>query len=630
MPMKYFVSATIFLGFSLIGVAGLLPAAFADEVSNANINESVSVYIPDEGRSMLLAKGTPVLVVVTDRKNAVINLTLQAGLSVQTQIPTKYLNILPPPHDPLAGLVSSPARKPPTFNIEEIHVHNDPTDLPDDGLADLQEGIKAIVNGHNTLVPQIEVAVKTSKDFHSQNLFARAYFLNVSNQKIGAYMQPSVASHSVGDDNSGDTHTYVWPTILPKYQRQTIYFPLPDKLPDGWKVLIVFGTSKGAVSAVYPYGDEKDFNYPEQKLVEKTALDPNQDIADTDPSPTGGPGDSKENPTLAALLPDDAGPPPLLSSDGHKIISLDRRNDAPGLPVMTFYVRYPKGLSPKDKVDGVFAYVTYLQEKKNLEAWVKRPSSDDLNFQFADQHKMVIVTWTTATMYSISNSFTDTDNPNDDRDPGNSMEECFRTWKMGMDQLCRDYNLPEDGYLIYGYSRGAQWAHRIVLRSPEKFLAVHIHINSSYAEPTPEASHCLWLLTTGELEHGSTAARIFFHKAQALNYPILLRIYPGKGHEVFPEEVTLGLKFFDYALKLKDQQLKAVAAKQADGVAVVAENQPFVLGDSLLGGFRNPPYYGDMLNGDVYPATQVSILPESQRVGTPNLDIAKVWGYFHP
>jgi hypothetical protein len=628
--MKYLVSAAILLGVCFMGMAGLLPAAFADGVADAKINESVSVFIPAAGNSMLLVKGTPAQVLTINGEYAVISLTLQNGYSVQTQIDTKYLDILPPKQDPLAGLVSSPIRKPATFNIEEIRVHNDPTDLPDDGLADLQEGIKAIVNGQNTLVPQIEVGVKTSKDFHSQNLFARAYFLSGSNQTIGTYTQPSLASHSVSDDNSGDAHTYIWPTVLPKNQRQTIYFPLPDKLPDGWKVLIVFGTSKGAVSAVYPNGDEKGLNYPEQKLVEKTALNPDQDIADTDPLPTGSPGDSQEQPTLASSPPDNAGPPPLLSSDGHKIISLDKRNDAPGLPVMTFYVRYPKGLSPKDKVEGVFAYVTYLQVKKNLEAWVKRPSSDDANFQFADQHKLVIVTWTTATMYSISNSFTDTDDPTEDRDPGNSMEECFRTWKMGMDQLCRDYNLPEDGYLIYGYSRGAQWAHRIVLRSPERFLAVHIHINSSYAEPTPEASHCLWLLTTGELEHGSAASRIFFHKAQVLNYPILLRIYPGKGHEVFPEEVTLGLKFFDYALKLRDQQLKAVIAKQADSVAVDAENQPFVLDDSLLGGFRNPPYYGDMLNGDVYPATQVSMLPESQRVGTPNLDIAKVWGYFHP
>jgi predicted esterase len=628
--MKYLVSAAILLGVSFMGLAGLLPAAFGDGVSDAQINESVSVYIPEAGNSMLLVKGTPAQVLTIVGDNAVISLTLQNGYSVQTQINTKYLNILPPKQDPLAGLVISPARKPATFNIDEIRVHNDPTDLQDDDMADLQEGIKAIVNGHNTLVPQIEVVVKTSKDFHSQNLFARAYFLNGSNQKIEAYTQPSLASHSVGDDNSGDTHTYIWPTILPQNQRQTIYFPLPDKLPDGWKVVIVFGTSKGAVSAVYPKGNEKDFNYPEQKLVEKTALDPDQDIADTVPLPTGSPGDSQEQPTLAASPPDNAGPPPLLSSDGHKIVSLDVENEVPNLPVMTFYVRYPKGLSPKDKVDGVFAYVTYMTEKKNLEAWVKRPSSDDLNFQFADQHKLVVVTWNTAEMYNNGDSFTV--DAIDEREPDNAMEQCFRTWKTGMDRLCRDYNLPDSGYLIYGFSRGAQWAHRIVLRSPEKFLAVHIHVNSSFAEPTPKASHCLWLITTGELEHGSIAARVFYQKGLALNYPILLRIYPGKGHEVFPEEEQLGIKFFEYVLKLRDQQLKAVAAKQSDSVSPDsnADAQPFVLNDSLLGNFRQPPYYGDMLNGDVYPAIKESVLPESQRVDIPDLDIAKTWGYFHP
>jgi hypothetical protein len=383
-------------------------------------------------------------------------------------------------------------------------------------------------------------------------------------------------------------------------------------LPGGWKVVIVFGTSKGAVSAVYPTGDEKDFNYPERKLVEKTALDPDQDIADTEPLPTGSPGDSQDHPTLAASLPDDAGPPPLLSSDGHKIVSLDVDNHVPGLPVMTFYVRYPKGLSPKDKVDGVFADVIWLTEKKNLEAWVERPSSSDVNFQFADRHNLAVVTWNTANMYN----------------------KCFRTWKIGMDQLCRDYNLPDSGFLICGESRGAQWAHRIVLRCPEKFLAIHININSSFEEPTPEASHCLWLLTTGELEYGSKAAKIFFQKAQALNYPILLRIYPGRAHEVFPDEQTLGLKFFEYALKLRDQQLKAMATDKATDMAAtpsaVPEDKPLLLDDSLLSDFRKPFYYGDMLNGDVYPATQVLLLPQSQRVGLPNTDIAKVWGYFQP
>ena len=328
------------------------------------------------------------------------------------------------------------------------------------------------------------------------------------------------------------------------------------------------------------------------------------------------------------LKADDAGPPPLLSSDGHKIISLDVPNDVASLPVMTFYVRYPKGLSPKDKVDGVFAYVTYLTEKKNLEAWVKRSSKEDENFLFADQHKLAVVTWTTATEYSIAESFND--DTSDERDPYNSMEACFRTWKIGMDRLCRDYGLPESGYLMYGYSRGAQWAHRIALRCPERFLALHIHINSSFEEPTANASHCLWLVTTGELEHGNKAARIFFHKAQALNYPILLRIYPGKAHEVFPEEVTLGLNFFGYVLQLRDQQVKLAAAKQADRASDETDNQPFVLDDSLLGDFRKPPFYGDMLNGDVYPATQGSILPNSQKVGIPSLDIAKSWGYFHP
>ena len=330
---------------------------------------------------------------------------------------------------------------------------------------------------------------------------------------------------------------------------------------------------------------------------------------------------------MSGSLMADAPSPSIASADGHQIVTIAERNDAADLPVMTFYVRYPAGTSPKDKINGVFAYVTYIQDKNTLEDWVKRSSSDDLNFQFADQHKLVVVTWTTATMYSISDSFNA--DPEDEREPWNSMEQCFRTWKIGMDQLCRDYNLPESGYLIYGYSRGAQWAHRIVLREPERFLAVHIHVNSSYAEPTSDAAHCLWLLTTGELEWGNKAARTFYQKAQVLGYPILLRIYPGKGHEVFPDEEILGLKFFEYALKLKDQQLQKPADIASES-STFSEPPPFVLDDSMLENFRRPPYYGDILNGEVYPASQGPILSEAQRSGIPDEEIAKVWGYFNP
>ncbi len=329
-------------------------------------------------------------------------------------------------------------------------------------------------------------------------------------------------------------------------------------------------------------------------------------------------------------------PPPVVppavppaAPSGPTVVTLDERNTIPGLPVMTFFVRYPKGMTSKDKVNGVFANVTHLTQKATLEKWIKRPSSSDLNFQFADKYKLAVVTWTTATMYSISDSFVvDAD---EERNPDNSMEQCFRTWKIGMDRLCRTYGLPENGYLIYGYSRGAQWAHRIALRSPEKFVAVHIHINSSYAEPSPEAAHCLWLLTTGELEHGNKAARLFFQKGLALNYPILLRIYPGKAHENFPEEEILGVKFFEYALKLKSQQLEADLAKMSSIRSAVPESAlPMILDESLFGDFRHPPYVGDMLNGDVYPKAKEELLPESQRVGIPTTEIAKSWGYFHP
>ncbi len=83
-------------------------------------------------------------------------------------------------------------------------------------------------------------------------------------------------------------------------------------------------------------------------------------------------------------------------------------------------------------------------------------------------------------------------------------------------------------------------------------------------------------------------------------------------------------------LQLRDQQLKVLAAKKVDSISIDSEDQPFVLDDSLLQDFRHPPYYGDMLNGDVYSASKASLLPELQRVGIPTRSLAESWGYFHP
>jgi hypothetical protein len=79
----------------------LIPAAFADVVSDAKISESVSIGV--EGHSILLVTGTPVQVITIDGNNAAISLQLQNGGSVLTQIPTKYLEMLPPKQDSLTG-----------------------------------------------------------------------------------------------------------------------------------------------------------------------------------------------------------------------------------------------------------------------------------------------------------------------------------------------------------------------------------------------------------------------------------------------------------------------------------------------------------------------------------------------
>ena len=99
-----------------------------------------------------------------------------------------------------------------------------------------------------------------------------------------------------------------------------------------------------------------------------------------------------------------------------------------------------------------------------------------------------------------------------------------------------------------GSSGAAQYAQRLALRRPERFLAVHIHVASSFDIPVKGGASLLWCVTTGENEMGYERSRRFFKAARALFYPIVYKAYPGLGHAGSAKVTALGFACFDYAL----------------------------------------------------------------------------------
>jgi len=122
-------------------------------------------------------------------------------------------------------------------------------------------------------------------------------------------------------------------------------------------------------------------------------------------------------------------------------------------------------------------------------------------------------------------------------------------WDAGVSYLVKNHGLPAAGYLMKGTSGAAQYAQRLALRRPERFLAVHAHVASSFDVPVKKGASLLWCVTTGENEMGYARSRRFFRAARDLCYPIVYKAYPGLGHSGNSKVTALGYACFDYALE---------------------------------------------------------------------------------
>jgi hypothetical protein len=149
------------------------------------------------------------------------------------------------------------------------------------------------------------------------------------------------------------------------------------------------------------------------------------------------------------------------------------------------------------------------------------------------------------------------------------------------------------------------------LHKPERFLAVQMHISTSYDAPTPGANRILWLLTTGELDSGCDRARRFYAAARAIQYPIIFKAIIGLGHGASPVADRLGVRFFQYALDMKSR-------RDASG----ASDRPTAID---LSGFSASPFYGDLMNQQMFSQQDKAMIPVEFLVPLPTRDIADAW-----
>ena len=467
------------------------------------------------------------------------------------------------------------------FTIDNIHVH-------DQGRSD-GDGIlgqdPASPTNHNAkiLIPQAEVDVRVSEDAQSKNLTAKAYFFDDSGNLIQTLKQPSLARHIVTDSSGVNTLSYIWPTIVPANAKQSIYFPLPGNLPSNWSLVVVFGNTNGAVAAGVPDRQQELVNYPEKDLVTKTLLSPEIELTDVAPAA------------------------PLIEQ---KVES-----DNPSYPAFTLLMHLPHGVTNPKDVKGVLAICMVAdsvgQIRDHLNA-IKSANDPNPYFAFAESHQLAIIAWGARWVWSSYANFDELDK-NQIHIWDNNFQQLADAWDRGVQLLVQNYGIPDHDYLIYGLCAGGEWAHRLALHKPDRFLAVQMHISTSYDAPTPEANHIMWLLTTGELDNGCDRARRFYSAARDLNYPIIFKAVMGLRHADSPVTDQLGIRFFDYALAEK-------AKRDAANANDLSKSQ--VLD---LSGFNASPFYGDLMNQDMFAAQDKEMIPTGFLVPLPNKEIADAW-----
>lgn len=467
------------------------------------------------------------------------------------------------------------------FAIDNIHIREQPP-AQGDGIM-VQDPARPSNRNAKISIPQVEADVSVSQDAQSQNLIAKAYFYDDQGRMIETRDRPSLADRVVRDGIRGTVHASIWPTILPARARQSIFFPLPRNRPAGWSVVVIFGNANGVAAASAPEGREQLLDYPEKALAIRTAFSPDVELTDS------------------------ALPAPLIEQR--------MESDNPRYPAFTLLLHLPHGVTNPRDVSGVLATcmiadsVGQIRDRLNA---IKPEGDPNPYFAFAESHRLAVLAWGARWVW---NSFANFDELNKDQIRGwdDNFQRLADAWDRGVSLLVHDQGIPDHDYLMYGACAGGEWAHRLALHKPGRFLAVQMHISTSYDAPTPEASRVMWLLTTGELDSGYDRARRFYSAAHALNYPIIFKAIIGLGHGNSPLADQLGIRFFEYALAAK-------ARRDAANAGDLQKSQALD-----LSAFDASPYYGDLMNQGMFDARDKDMVPPGFLVPLPSREIAEAW-----
>lgn len=474
------------------------------------------------------------------------------------------------------------------FKIESVSAMTAP---PRDGISvwyDQQLPTNApAVNG---FMPSLEVKLKTEQNIAGKDVYVRGYFYDESGKLLRACPQPSRAGKV---RQGGDA----MPVIFKKDAMARVFFQIPKELGAmNCHAVIVFGDKDEAVAMTFPQAlSESSFDYPEKKLVE-------------DRSP-------KSVKRKVAVDP---------------LVQYVVRAGNPSAKVreMTLFLRMPDGVSDPSDLQGVLAICMLAGSVDAVKRELQKPEMTgdyDGLFSYANKHKLAMVVWgATSATWDWSRNYNEMTQKAFEGMEG-SLNELADLWEKGIVELSEKYSIPQKDYLLWGVCGSAQWAHRLCLRKPDRFLGCYLLIPSSFDKPTPEASKVLWCLCTGELFGGYERAIKWYQECRAMNYPMIFKAFEGLGHNVSNKRsLWMAFKFFDFALTQKSlrDDYERIMSSRIDKMRYEASPQGQGPWSPL---FKNPPFYGDIVNQELYPTDQVEMIPAGFRTPLPTKELADYW-----
>ena len=223
---------------------------------------------------------------------------------------------------------------------------------------------------------------------------------------------------------------------------------------------------------------------------------------------------------------------------------------------LNLYLRRPTSLAAGEPVKGVLAICKYGE--RNIEMDLSNGSRHfGYLVQFANERGLAVVAFGQPAKKGWDKNVSSADlSSRDARKQDAALDRMAREWSRIISRFATKHDLPDRGWLLYGICGGAQYAHRIALRQPQHFRAVHVHWGGSYDVPTHEGSSILWLVTSWADEPAYVAAQRFFRGCVKENYRVILKGHRrGKPAETGLDpgnnpQAELSRRFFDFALNL--------------------------------------------------------------------------------